>query len=89
MAGWIGTSEIGKTGALLTDWSILDPLITMRSPGGAEMMLPLQMCCEGSKWDEEDGARLLFHSMVKNLKVRHTCMEVPRHPRLVVSRHRW
>ena len=43
---------------------------------------PLQVCLDGLNCEAEGGSRLDCLSMVKKLKVRHTCKAETRHPRL-------
>lgn len=38
------------------------------------MMSPLQVCCDRSKCEEEDRARLFCHSIAKNPNMRHTAL---------------
>ena len=53
-------------------------------------MSPLQVCCEGSNWAADGGARFDCLSMAKKLKVRHTRKAEPRAQRLgVMEQRQW
>ena len=88
VTGLAGTSRISNAGALPTDYSVLDHLTCIRRPGGAAMISPRQMCCEGSNWPCEAGARLLCQSIAKNLKCQGDLHGWPQGPKLVVRAYR-
>ena len=51
-------------------------------------MSPMHVCCEGSNWAADRGARLDCLSVAKNPKVRHTHKAGSRARRVSVMMHR-
>ena len=74
---------MGRTGVLPTTWIVLVHLTISNIPGGARRMSPLHECLVESKAGAEGwGVRLLYLSIPRKPKVRHTLMDAPMGTRL-------